>query len=70
MGQGVLTSVAQLVAEELNVPWQNVRAVLADANRNVTRGNEYKDMSTGGSNLVRNRHPRRSCRPARPRVSA
>ena len=57
MGQGGMTSVAQLVAEELNVPWQNVRAVLADANRNVTRGNEYKDMSTGGSNLVRNRHP-------------
>ena len=57
MGQGAMTSVAQLVAEELNVPWANVRAVLADANRHVTRGGEYKDMSTGGSNLVRNRHP-------------
>ncbi|MCP8940958.1 molybdopterin-dependent oxidoreductase [Alsobacter sp. SYSU M60028] len=57
MGQGGMTSVAQLVAEELNVPWRNVRAVFADANRNVTRGNEYQDMSTGGSNLVRNRHP-------------
>jgi len=57
MGQGGMTSVAQLVAEELDVPWEKVRAVLADANRHVTRGNEYKDMSTGGSNLVRNRHP-------------
>lgn len=57
MGQGGLTSVAQLIAEELDVPWENVRAVLADANRFVTRGQEYKDMSTGGSNLVRNRHP-------------
>ena len=57
MGQGGMTSVAQLVAEELNVPWQNVRAVLADANRHVNAGQEYKDMSTGGSNLVRNRHP-------------
>ncbi|MBL8698256.1 MAG: xanthine dehydrogenase family protein molybdopterin-binding subunit [Alphaproteobacteria bacterium] len=57
MGQGGMTSVAQLVAEELDVPWQSVRSVLADANRHVTRGNEYKDMSTGGSNLVRNRHP-------------
>jgi isoquinoline 1-oxidoreductase beta subunit len=57
MGQGGITSVAQLIAEELDVPWENVRAVLADANRFVTRGQEYKDMSTGGSNLVRNRHP-------------
>ncbi|MBM3524058.1 MAG: xanthine dehydrogenase family protein molybdopterin-binding subunit, partial [Alphaproteobacteria bacterium] len=57
MGQGGMTSVAQLVAEELDVPWESVRCVLADANRHVTRGNEYKDMSTGGSNLVRNRHP-------------
>lgn len=57
MGQGGITSVAQLVAEELDVPWRNVRSVLADANRHVTKGQEYKDMSTGGSNLVRNRHP-------------
>jgi len=57
MGQGGMTSVAQLVAEELNVPWKDVRAVLADAHRHVNRGQEYKDMSTGSSNLVRNRHP-------------
>lgn len=57
MGQGGYTSVTMLVAEELNVPWANVRAVMADANRHVTGGQEYVDMSTGGSNLVRNRHP-------------
>jgi isoquinoline 1-oxidoreductase beta subunit len=57
MGQGGITSVSQLIAEELDVPWENVRAVLADANRFVTKGQEYKDMSTGGSNLVRSRHP-------------
>ena len=57
MGQGGMTSVAQLVAEELNVPWKDVRAVLADANRHVNKGQEYKNMSTGSSNLVRNRHP-------------
>jgi len=57
MGQGGFTSVAQMVAEELDVPWENLRAVMADANRHVTRGQEYTDMSTGGSNLVRSRHP-------------
>ncbi len=57
MGQGAMTSVATLVAEELDIPWANVRGVLADANRHVNRGEEYVDMSTGGSNLVRNRHP-------------
>jgi isoquinoline 1-oxidoreductase subunit beta len=57
MGQGGLTSVVQLVCEELDAPWENMRGVMADANRHVTRGQEYKDMSTGGSNLVRSRHP-------------
>ncbi|MGA0825929.1 MAG: molybdopterin cofactor-binding domain-containing protein [Gemmobacter sp.] len=57
MGQGALTSVAMMVAEELNVPWANIRTVLADANRHVTQGEVYVNMSTGGSNLVRNRHP-------------
>jgi len=57
MGQGALTSVAMMIAEELNTPWANIRTVLADANRHVTRGEEYVNMSTGGSNLVRNRHP-------------
>lgn len=57
MGQGGFTSVAMLVAEELDCPWENVRAVMADANRHETQGRVYVEMSTGGSNLVRNRHP-------------
>jgi isoquinoline 1-oxidoreductase subunit beta len=57
MGQGGMTSVAQMVAEELHVPWENIRCVLADAHRNVNEGEPYGTMATGGSNLVRNRHP-------------
>ncbi len=56
-GQGALTSVSTMVAEELDVPWQDVRAVFAKPNRHVNRGREYVTMSTSGSNLVRNRHP-------------
>jgi isoquinoline 1-oxidoreductase beta subunit len=57
MGQGGMTSVAIMIAEELDIPWDNVRAVMASANRHVTEGEVYVNMSTGGSNLVRNRHP-------------
>ena len=57
MGQGGMTSVGMMIAEELNVPWENIRVVLASANRHITEGEVYVDMSTGGSNLVRNRHP-------------
>jgi len=56
-GQGALTSVSSMIAEELNVPWKDVRAVFADPNRHVNQGKEYVTMSTSGSNLVRNRHP-------------
>ena len=57
MGQGALTSVAMLIAEELNVDWSKIQTVFADANRHVTQGREYKVMSTHGSQLVRLQHP-------------
>ena len=49
MGQGGLTSVALLIAEELHVEWDKVRAVFADPNRHLRNNNEYKIMSTHGS---------------------
>ena len=57
MGQGALTSVSIMIAEELDMPWENIRAVMASANRHVTEGEVYVSMSTGGSNVVRRRHP-------------
>ena len=57
MGQGALTSVSMMIAEELNVDWSKIQAVFADPNRHVTRGKEYKVMTTHGSQLVRQQHP-------------
>jgi isoquinoline 1-oxidoreductase subunit beta len=56
-GQGALTSVAMLVAEELDVPWKSIHAVFADMHRHVNEGEEYLVTSTHGSQLVRDQHP-------------
>src|SRR5690606_16272344 len=57
LGQGALTAVSMMVAEELDVPWDSVQAVFADMNRHVNRGREYIATSTHGSQLVRAQHP-------------
>lgn len=56
-GQGALTSVSMMIAEELDVPWSSVQAVFADMNRHVNDGEEYIATTTYGSQLVRTQHP-------------
>ena len=47
MGQGVFTSVPMVIAEELEVDWQRVKAHQAPADARFGR------QSTGGSNSIR-----------------
>jgi isoquinoline 1-oxidoreductase beta subunit len=56
-GQGALTSVSMMIAEELDVAWNKVQAVFADMNRHVNDGQEYIVTTTHGSQLVRLQHP-------------
>ena len=56
-GQGALTSVSMMIAEELDVAWGKVQAVFADMNRQVNYGEEYIATTTNGSRLVRQQHP-------------
>lgn len=55
MGQGVRTTLAMIVAEELDVDWNNVRVVQAPGNRDL-----YGGQGTGGSSSVRSMYKRLS----------
>jgi isoquinoline 1-oxidoreductase beta subunit len=53
MGQGVMTSLAMIVAEELECDFSRVKVEYASAHRNVTQHSPYGRMGTGGSSSVR-----------------
>ena len=57
MGEGILTSLPMIVAEELACDWSKVRAEYASANRNIREKGVYKLMITGGSAAVRGSRP-------------
>ncbi len=56
MGQGTLTALAQLVAEELDCDWMKVGTEFASPNEHVRRNRVWGSMSTGGSQGVRMSH--------------
>jgi isoquinoline 1-oxidoreductase beta subunit len=53
MGQGTLTGLAQLVAEELECDWSKVRTEGISPGRNLASKRAWGDMSTGGSRGIR-----------------
>src|SRR5258708_39421119 len=53
MGQGVLTSLAMILAEELECDFTKVRVEYASATRSFRDGGVYGEMGTGGSSSVR-----------------
>jgi len=56
MGQGTMTALAQLVAEELDCDWSKVSAEFASPNEHFRRSRVWGSMSTGGSMGVRGSH--------------
>ena len=56
MGQGTLTGLAQLVAEELDCDWNQVTYEFPTPGQNVARERVWGDFSTGGSRGLRGSH--------------
>jgi isoquinoline 1-oxidoreductase beta subunit len=54
MGQGTLTGLAQLAAEELECDWSKVRYEFPTPGQNVARKRVWGDFLTGGSRGIRN----------------
>src|SRR5436309_548296 len=53
MGQGTLTGLAQLVAEELGCDWSKVTTEFPTPGQSVARKRAWGDFSTGGSRGIR-----------------
>ena len=53
MGQGTITGLVQLVAEELECDWTKVKAEQITPGQNLARKRVWGDMSTGGSRGIR-----------------
>ncbi len=56
MGQGTLTGLAQLVAEELECDWAKVRTEYPTPGQNLARNRVWGNFSTGGSRGIRDSH--------------
>jgi isoquinoline 1-oxidoreductase subunit beta len=56
MGQGSLTGLAQLVAEELECDWAKVTTEFPTPGQNAARNRVWRDFSTGGSRGIRTSH--------------
>jgi isoquinoline 1-oxidoreductase subunit beta len=53
MGQGTITGLVQLVAEELECDWRKVNAEQVTPGQNLARKRVWGEMSTGGSRGIR-----------------
>ncbi len=53
MGQGTLTGLAQLVAEELECDWSKVKTEMPTPGENLARNRIWGEMGTGGSRGIR-----------------
>src|SRR5262252_4115877 len=53
MGQGTITGLVQLVAEELECDWKRVKAEQVTPGQNLARKRVWGEMSTGGSRGIR-----------------
>jgi isoquinoline 1-oxidoreductase subunit beta len=56
MGQGTLTGLAQLVAEELDCDWARVRTEYPTPGQSLRRNRVWGSFSTGGSQGIRQSH--------------
>ena len=56
MGQGTLTGLAQLVAEELECDWSKVTTEYPTPGQNLARDRVWRNFSTGGSRGIRESH--------------